>query len=646
MDSKHIEKSKLKSRLFQIPIEKFEEDMNTESSKDKKIEIVDLFLNCNNLRSEEEFFDLESSIHEACRVGDLELLKIYLSETVENQSKDLLFKIDRPTRTASLFKIKNYNSDEFLIPRTFQYESVDYLITSVNDLSQFEVKTIKFETNSNVQTIYRYGSDFLNLFSVSAIEEIYFPPSLKELKKGWCDGAGTLNKIIISPLNDRFIFKENKYLLGKSDPNNDEFDILYFASRDIKEISIPSNIKIISSYAFSGCKNLTKVEISPNSNLEIIESYAFSYTNINEIFIPPKVSTICEYVFYSCENLNKVEIPPNSNLKTIEKGAFFSSNIKEIYFSPNLKELKKGWCDGAGTLNKVIISPLNDRFIFKENKYLLGKSDPNNDEFDILYFASLSTICKYAFFNCHILITIEILSNSNLKTIEKGAFFSSNIKEIYFPPNLKELKKGWCDGAGTLNKVIISPLNDRFIFKENKYLLGKSDPNNDEFDILYFASRDIKEISIPSNIKIISSYAFSGCKNLTKVEISPNSDLEIIESYAFSYTNITEIFIPPKVLIICEYVFYSCENLNKVEIPPNSNLQTIELNAFSFAPIKEIFIPSKVSKISESSFYFCKNLQIVEISEESELDSFLLSAFSHCPEVIIMIPSSFKIDNN
>ena len=341
MDSKHIEKSKLKSRLFQIPIEKFEEDMNTESSKDKKIEIVDLFLNCNNLRSEEEFFDLESSIHEACRVGDLELLKIYLSETVENQSKDLLFKIDRPTRTASLFKIKNYNSDEFLIPRTFQYESVDYLITSVNDLSQFEVKTIKFETNSNVQTIYRYGSDFLNLFSVSAIEEIYFPPSLKELKKGWCDGTETLNKIIISPLNDRFIFKENKYLLGKSDPNNDEFDILYFASRDIKEISIPSNIKIISSYAFSECKNLTKVEISPNSNLEIIESYAFSYTNITEIFIPPKVSTICEYVFYSCENLNKVEIPPNSNLQTIELNAFSFAPIKEIFIPSKVSKISE-----------------------------------------------------------------------------------------------------------------------------------------------------------------------------------------------------------------------------------------------------------------------------------------------------------------
>lgn len=62
--------------------------------------------------------------------------------------------------------------------------------------------------------------------------------------------------------------KENKYLLGKSDPNNDEFDILLFASRDIEKISIPSNIRIISSYAFNYCLSLKKVEIPLNSNLE------------------------------------------------------------------------------------------------------------------------------------------------------------------------------------------------------------------------------------------------------------------------------------------------------------------------------------------------------------------------------------------
>ena len=124
----------------------------------------------------------------------------------------------------------------------------------------------------------------------SQIKEIYFPASLKELKDGWCSDAGCLTQIIISPSNSQFIVKENKYLLGKSDEYKDEFDILSFEYRNIKKITIPSNIKIISSWAFGRCYDLTQVVLLPNSNLQIIGSYAFSETQIKEIFIPSTVS--------------------------------------------------------------------------------------------------------------------------------------------------------------------------------------------------------------------------------------------------------------------------------------------------------------------------------------------------------------------
>ena len=53
------------------------------------------------------------------------------------------------------------------------------------------------------------------------IEEIYFPSSLIDLEEGWCFGTEKLTKIITSPSNDQFIFKDNIYLLGKTDPNSD-----------------------------------------------------------------------------------------------------------------------------------------------------------------------------------------------------------------------------------------------------------------------------------------------------------------------------------------------------------------------------------------------------------------------------------------
>lgn len=64
-------------------------------------------------------------------------------------------------------------------------------------------------------------------------------------------------------------------------------------------------------------------------------------------------------------------------------------------------------------------------------------------------------------------------TNSNLQTIEKLAFSSSYINEIHFPPSFKELKDDWCFYADFLKKITISPSNNRFVFKEDKYLLGK-----------------------------------------------------------------------------------------------------------------------------------------------------------------------------
>ena len=156
-------------------------------------------------------------------------------------------------------------------------KSTEYLITSITG-THCEIRSIKFVEVSAVKTIY-YGA-----FSCSCIEEIHFPASLRELKEGWCCDTFKLTKIIISPLNNRFKYINEKYLLGKINENNNEFDSFLFARRDIEEISIPSNIKVISPYAFYNCSSLTKVEIPTNSNLQTIDENAFLCSNIKRNF--------------------------------------------------------------------------------------------------------------------------------------------------------------------------------------------------------------------------------------------------------------------------------------------------------------------------------------------------------------------------
>ena len=68
-----------------------------------------------------------------------------------------------------------------------------------------DVKKIKFVEDSAVKIIYK------TVFLSSKLEEIYLPASLIELQHGWCIHTSNLKKIIISPFNSRFKFKDDHF---------------------------------------------------------------------------------------------------------------------------------------------------------------------------------------------------------------------------------------------------------------------------------------------------------------------------------------------------------------------------------------------------------------------------------------------------
>ena len=284
MEGENSQKLPFELTFFKIPIEKYEKDMEEESAKGKKNEILDLLNNHNKLLSEEEFKEIEKNLHLLCIEGDLDLIKIYLSEKIKNDSGTIQFKINKENRTASLFKINNI-VEEIIIPRTFKHESDEYLITSISGTSP-NIKTLKFVEDSAVKTIYEYS------LICSKIEKIYFPASLKELKDNWCFDTQKLTKIIISPLNGQFKMIEDKYLIGKRDPNSNEFDILLFACRDIKEISIPSNIKVI----------------SPFENRIIWNNNFFNNSKYLKVLLQIVIPEKCCEEAHSDYNLKKVDI--------------------------------------------------------------------------------------------------------------------------------------------------------------------------------------------------------------------------------------------------------------------------------------------------------------------------------------------------
>lgn len=78
------------------------------------------------------------------------MIKKFLSETIEDSTNTLKFKINETNHTASLLSVKK----EINIPRTVKHESTEYLITSIIGTC-YDVKTIKFCEDSAVKTFYK-----------------------------------------------------------------------------------------------------------------------------------------------------------------------------------------------------------------------------------------------------------------------------------------------------------------------------------------------------------------------------------------------------------------------------------------------------------------------------------------------------------
>ena len=150
---------------------------------------------------------------------------------------------------------------------------------------------------------------------------------------------------------------------------------------------------------------------------------------------------------------------------------------------------------------------------------------------------------------------------------------------------------------------------------------------------------NLKTVKIPSSVKKIGEYAFSGCESLASVELSEG--LETIEADAFAgYKKLTAIKIPASVKEIQKNAFYNCSELNSVTFAPNSSLTTIGEQAFESNGLTSIEIPATVTQIGSSAFYSCGSLESVTFAPNSSLTTIGEQAFASSGLTSIEIPAT------
>lgn len=156
----------------------------------------------------------------------------------------------------------------------------EYSFSTCDKLSK-----VDFDEKSNLKTFES------NIFCNSAIDSLYIPSSLIELKNNWCFKVCNLVTIEISPENKYFKYYNNSfifYFLQEETTNLLLFHLLFRKSIHV---------------LFKIAKILRKVEFSDDSNLKLIEQGAFSFASIEEIIIPKSVRIIGDHSFQKCLNL-------------------------------------------------------------------------------------------------------------------------------------------------------------------------------------------------------------------------------------------------------------------------------------------------------------------------------------------------------
>lgn len=413
----------------------------------------------------------------------------------------------------------------------------------------------------------------------------------------------------------------------------------------IKRLIVGEGIKSIDASAFLNCREIKEV-ILPKTLLSINESAFLGCENLISINLPQGVKTIKDSTFYRCSSLTNIDL--NDNINTIEGYAFGGCQSLEIKSLPRklMKIGDRAFCS-CKSIHANLPSSLNE----------IGDAP-----FSPINTNLTSESCRYKIVND---LLIDVQDNELIQIVNQ------NNKNIILPYKILSINNYAFAGSRVETVTINNP----------KTQLGTH---------IFHGCKKLTHIDLPSNLKEIPSYTFTGCISLEIISIP--TTVENICAYSFYYCKkLANITLGNHLRRIEKSAFEACQNLNSIDIPisveyignafEQSGVKTLNFNAcnaeinFSMKPcpqinvgdlvevlpkglfanafVKKIIIPDNVKLIKKGCF---KNTLIEELYIHSTdikfednwiSEHFMLQAIYVRPEIyqniLPQMPSGVKI---
>ena len=259
---------------------------------------------------------------------------------------------------------------------------------------------------------------------------------------------------------------------------------------DLQSVTLPSNIKYIDKNAFSYCNSLSFIQM-PSALIEIGDNAFEHCVSLTSVTMPTNLIKIGNSAFKNCEAINTINL--NNKLEYIGNSAFYKcSNITSLEIPDSVYYMGYSSIDGCSKLqyNKITSGDGVGNYLGNSNNKYLWLISTSGSNTTYVMDNRTKHLYPYAFSGLQTINNILYTLSSNLETIGYGAFGNSKFTSINIPESVY-----WIDYA-------------------------------------VFSGKEINEIDLPSGLKHIGNYAFSGCTNLK--EISLGNELEYVGYYAFN----------------------------------------------------------------------------------------------------------------
>ena len=392
----------------------------------------------------------------------------------------------------------------------------------------------------------------------------------------------------------------------------------------IVEITVPGTVKTIDSWAFSECNNLKRVILC--DGVETMGQNAFEYCYALEtVYLSNTLQNIPYRAFYYCYGLSKINIPDSvesigssafyntaissitipENVTQIETTVFEYSDIQKISIGSSLTSIGK-WAFDCAYLTDVWYSGSDNSGIEvgEYNECVLSATWHYNacEPSEHVYENDCDALCDVCGFERNVIHKYDSVCDDTCN-------------ECLEPNENAHMYDNSHDGPDTICYLcgyerILTGASGSSTWILEKNVLTISGEGAAYFDIdgwpsIQWLKTKIEKVIINEGITGLSYGIFDGCENL--VEVSLPSTLTDIDSYAFfGCTSLKHIAIPDFVDYIGYEAFSGCTALETVVLP--DSVTYINSETFANCSSLKSVVMNRVHYIYESAFLGCTSL--------------------------------------